>query len=227
MAFDWTGHGLDDKFGAADYAAALAAGKTRAQIKNYLTANPSAHRGGEKIKSLLAADQGGLRSDLGVSRDESGVSTPTASQLQQFGRADERHARAVLAERGITGQAADLQISEYMKGANVQEQFTTSPYGQALEGRAGSERILQQGQAHQLEQMKILQQQLAQAQEAEEQRRLDRLKVRWQGTTKADNPSAMGIRFAQSPTFKGSSALSGLGQLSRSSLGRQLTNINV
>jgi hypothetical protein len=226
MAYNWTGHGLDDKFGAADYAAALAAGKSRAQIKSYLASNPGTKRVGTKIDSLLAGDQGGLRSDIGVSRDASGVSTPTSSQLQQFGRADERHARAVLAERGITGQEADLQISEYMKGVDVQEQFTTSSYGQALEGRAGSERILQQGQAHQLEQMKILQQQLAQAQEAEEQRKLDRMKIRFQGTTKADNPTARGVMFKRSPTFKGSN-LTGTAQLARSTAGRQLTNINV
>ena len=229
MAYNWTGHGLDDKFGAADYAAALGAGKTRDQIRSFLAANPSAHRGGEKIKSLLAGDQGGKRYDIGVTRDAAGVSTPTESQRQNFGRADERHMRGVLAEKGITGQSADLQISNYMRTLdNVQEPFTSGGYGQALESRAGNERLLIQQQQHQAERMAALQQQLEQARAAEEQRRLDALKVKWQGTTVAQNPSATGVRFKQSPTFEGSAAnLSGTAQLSRSSLGRQLTNINV
>ena len=53
MAYNWTGHGLDDKFGAADYAAALAAGKSRAQIRSYLDKNPGAKRVGTKIDSLF------------------------------------------------------------------------------------------------------------------------------------------------------------------------------
>ena len=227
MAYNWTGHGLDDKFGAADYAAALAAGKSRAQIRSYLDKNPGAKRVGTKIDSLLAGDQGGKRSDLGVSRDASGISTPTQSQLTQFGKADERHYRAVLEDKGITGAEADLQIANYVRGLNNLQSGYASGAGAQLEQRASNIEMLQSQQEFQQSQLSLIRQQMDAAAEAEEQRRLDRLKVKFQGSTKVDNPSAMGIRFAQSPTFKGSSTLSGLGQLSRSSVGRQLTNLNV
>ena len=237
------GVGATDKFGHADYAAALREGKSKAQIRDYVN-RASADQvlgGNQNLKDLMSQDSGFTYS-LGQARGQ-GFGD---QQRTHFGGADLLHAQATLADRGENpwSGAGALAIQQYIDESNApRSSGFMNTGGYALQSAASGQQALntaqtdaaaaQQWRADEAKKSAdyyadMLKQASDDARLAREQQEAQAAKITHTGSSSVGlGTNTLGIRTARSKDYRSGTSSRGTAQFARSGKGSNITGINI